>query len=287
MALSSVASEGVGRASAFRGAYWAPSTYRESYACAMAHSFPARWAAATGDGKGRASTRSKTCPAYRGGASVGSYGTVEEELSIYAPVTLTSGLGGVNVSWSLRLTAADAAAYSGSSRTCPTTSYSSSYYFGYTYWNYTETYGTCADLADIELGGSAELIDLTTGKSYSASNYWYTYNETYVENYSVIDSATYSNSSYWTYNYTYSYAYNGSGGFGYGPLSPGTFAGLIVPQWFIKGTFSSTDRYEVETDVYSYEESESIGFASFGDASTSMNLASGANHEDLLPFSIW
>src|SRR5579871_1223805 len=118
-ALSAVASAGVAHPASFPGAYWSPFTYRDNEGCAQAHAYPAHWAAITGHGSSKGAASAKTCPAYRGGSSVDSFGDVEQELQVWAPVSLPSGSGGVNVSWSLNMAASQTNGLTGSSYACP------------------------------------------------------------------------------------------------------------------------------------------------------------------------
>ena len=165
---------------------------------------------------------------------------------------------------------------------CPTTTYSASYNFGYTWYNYTDTYGFCDVSSEFDIYGFAYLYDMTSGSYFYPSNYWSgMFNYSYTENYSYNYAVNYSNSSYWAYNYSYSYAFNGTGG------TPGTFVGTVAPQWFVNGTFSSTDSYQVITYVGASQYSSVEGFAGSGHASTSINMAGTTHHENLLPFSIW
>jgi hypothetical protein len=280
MALSSVASAGVAHPAAFPGAYWSPFTYRDNSGCAQAHAFPAHWSAATGAGKSRGATSAKTCPAYRGGTSVGSYGDVGQTLNVWAPVTLSSGAGGVNVTWSLQITASESGAVTGPT-SCPTTVSHYDYNYGYTWVNYTYTDGYCYMDAYFSVYGSAELYDMTTGTYYSSTNYWSgIYNETYSYNDTFGYMYNYSNSSYWSSNYSYGPT---SSNYSYG--APASISTTVTPTWYINGTFVSTDSYQVFTYVDSYQYSEIETWT--GHAATSINMATGANHEDLLPFSIW
>jgi hypothetical protein len=273
MAMSSMASAG------FPGATWTPFTYKDSEGCATAKGFPAHWAAATGHGKDKLSTSAVTCPAYRGGDKTFSLGDAFGELTVTAPVHLPTGTGGVNVSWSIVGTATDSGGFTGSGA-CPTVYYNGSYNYGYTWYNYSDAQADCYAYAEVSLYGEAYLMDLTTNTAFYPSNYWNLYNTSGNENFSYTDTATYSNSSYWIYNYSYSYANN----YSYGPS--GALAGNMAPQWFINGTFSHSDQYNVITYLEPSTVSEVNGFT-HGHAASSVNFATGPNHEDLLPFSIW
>ena len=285
-ALSSVASAGIAHPASFPGAYWSPSTFRENGGCAQAHAFPAHWTALTGDGKSHGSTSAKTCPAYRGGSSVNSYGDVDQELQVWAPVSLATGTGGVNVTWNIHDAASFSSGLTGSNYACPNSYYYSYHYnYGYTWFNYSYSDAYCEVGTFFTLGGYSEVKDLTTGTYYGASNYWDMYNDTYIENYSYSDVGTYSNSSYWAYNYSYGYSFNGTTSYQY--PSTAVFSGTQTPTWFINGTFVSTDDYQVFTYVYGSQESVVEGFSGVGHAATSLNMATGANHEDLLPFQVW
>jgi|SRR5579871_6329227 len=281
-ALSSVANAGIAHPNSFPGAYWSPFTFRENEGCAQAHAYPAHWAATTGHGSWKGAVSAKTCPAYRGGTNVESIGEVEGELNVYAPVSLPSGSGGVNVSWNLNVAYSDSGGLSGTNYSCPQTIYAYNYNYGYTWFNFTEVFANCEAGANADIGGFAYLYDQTTSSYYYPSNYWAgVFNDSGTENYSFSYSYTYSNSSYWAYNYSYSYALNGTFG------SAGSFSGTLAPQWFINGTFSSTDSYQVETYIFSSMEALAFGFSNSAHGASSINMAGTTHHENLLPFSVW
>jgi len=281
-ALSFVADAGVAHPASFPGAYWAPYTYRDNGGCAPAHAYPAHWAATTGHGSLKGSTSAKTCPAYRGGSTVDSDGYTSQELEVYAPASMPSGVGGINVSWAINVAANQASGITGS-LSCPSVTYSYNYNYGYTWYNYTDTYADCEVSSSVEMYGYAYVYDMTTGSYFYSSNYWGgLYNETFQYNDTYSYSATYSNSSYWIYNYSYGpYSYNYSSG------SAGGFTGSYAPQWFFNGTFSSTDSYQVITYIDAYQSSYVYGYAGSGHASTTINAAGTTHHVNLLPFSIW
>ena len=280
--LSSVANAGVARPASFPGAYWAPFTYRDNSGCAQAHAYPAHWTALTGHGTSKGSTSAKTCPAYRGGSAVASYGSVEQELQVWAPVAMPSGTGGINVSWDLNLAASQSTGLTGSTA-CPTNTYHYNYNYGYTWFNYTYTSGYCFLESYLDIAGFTYLYDMTTSTYTYSSNYWSgLFNETYQYNDTYGYSYNYSNSSYWAYNYSYgpySYSYSAGGA--------GGFTGAFAPQWFINGTFVSTDSYQVITYIFGYQSSEMAYYGGPGHAATTINMAGTTHHENLLPFSIW
>jgi hypothetical protein len=274
MALSSFASAG------FPGATWAPYTDRSSSGCATAQAYPAHWAAASGHGKFKGDTTATTCPAYRGGAKTESYGDVYGELTVTAPIHLPTGTGGVNVSWNI-VVAGSTTGTASTSGGCPVVYYNGSYNYGYTWYNYSDADSDCGAIGEVSLYGFTYVYDVTTGTYSYASNYWNNaYNTSGIENYSYSDSYTYSNSSYWIYNGSYSYSAN----YSYG--SAGTLSGTYNPTWFVNGTFTHTDKYNVITEIEPSMDAEVYGYAS-GHATAALNMASGPNHEDLLPFSIW
>jgi len=278
MALSAVASAGVATPSAFLGAVWAPNTYKATSACATATISAPHWAKLTGVGKLASSAKASTCPKSKGGTAFQSYADTQGGLTIHAPVKIPTGTGGVNVTWAVVASGALSATYT--TGPCPVTySYSYHYNYGYTWFNYSYSYSYCSVEATAQIYGEAYVYDMTTGATTYPTNYWSAYNSSGIYNYSYKDTGNYSNSSYWTSNYTYSGSYN----YSYGP--GGAIAWTASPTWFINGTFTHSHRYLVETYIYLYTYATAEGYV--GTASSAVNAATGVNHVDLKPFSVW
>jgi hypothetical protein len=279
MALSAVASAGVASPGVFRGAVWSPFLYKDQSGCATAGAAPSHWSKLTGDGKMSNSASAATCSKARGGSTFESYASAENEIQVDVPVHLHTGTGGVNVTWSIVASGSDAATYTGLA--CPNTyTYSYNYNYGYTWFNYSDTYSYCSVEAGIDLFGEAYVHDSTTGVSTYPTNYWTSvYNDSGVYNDTYHDQGNYSNSSYWASNYSYSGSYN----YSYGP--GGTISGSWAPTWFINGTFVHSNKYMVDTYLYLETFATVEGYT--GHASATLNAATGPNHADLLPFSIW
>jgi hypothetical protein len=278
MALSAVASAGVATPSAFLGAVWAPNTYKSTSACATAAVTAPHWAKLTGAGKLSAAAKASTCSKAKGGTAFASYADANGEIQVHAPVKIPTGVGGVNVTWAIVATGSDTATYTAG--VCPV-SYSGSYHYnyGYTWFNYSYSYSYCSVEASVSLYGYAWVYDMTTGASSYPSNYWSMYNSSGIYNDTYHYQGNYSNSSYWTSNYSYSGAYSYNYGAG------GAQSWVASPTWFVNGTFTHSHKYLVETYISLSCYSTAQGYT--GTASCAMNAASGVNHVDLKPFSVW
>jgi hypothetical protein len=287
--LSSVASGAVAHPAAFgTGTWWSPNTYRSNSGCAQAHAFPAHWSALTGAGKSHGSASAKTCPSYRGGSMVSSYGDVSQGLLVYTPVTPNppAGSGGVNVTWNLHMSASEKLTLT--STACPTHWSNGSYFYPYSggYWyNYSDLSGYCYAESYFSINVYSYLYN-TSGSSlsYMASSYWSMFNETYMYNDTYNDSysISYLNSSYWANNYSNSY----SGSYNYSYGGPATFVGTVAPEGFLNATFGGTGySYAIETTVSDSQYNSLTTFT--GMAATSINMATGSFHEDLSPLQVW
>jgi len=280
MALSSVASAGVASPNAFRGAVWSPNLYKDLSGCASARGALPHWSKLTGLGKSSSSVAAATCSKARGGSTFESYAEAGGEVEVQAPVKIPTGTGGVNVTWNIVAAATDSATVT-SALVCPVQySYSAHINYGYTWYNYSYSDAYCEVESEVYMYGYSYLENVSNGNEIGPSNYWVEpYNESGVYYYNDSDVGTYSNSSYWANNYSYTYTYNHT----YGPS--GSLSGTYTPTWFINGTFTHSSKYEVityiETEAYVYVE----GYAGHGSAS--FNAATGPNHLQLMPFSVW
>ena len=278
--LSGLGSAGVARPSGFPGAVWTPSGGRLFAGCGGSHSMTPTWSPTTGNGHWAARASAHTCPASMGGAAASSYGESYADVAIGVPTSLPGGHGGVNLSWSLVLLESTNATV-GAPSSCPTTSGSYSYNYGYTWLNETYSSAYCYALGEDYLYGTAYVVDLTSGLYYYATNVWAGISAlTGAENYSYSESYTYSNPSYWTYNGSYSYNYSST----FGPSTH--FQGTMSPQFFINGTFSKTHSYVVYTYLYAYVYAYETGY-NHATTSALLNLGTRGNHETLNPIISW
>lgn len=261
--------------STFPGAVGTPYNYYGSSGCAQTHAPRPTWSAKTGDGALRGSTVARTCPAVRGGTGIASGADVTQEISVSAPVTLPTGAGGINVTWSLRIFGNQSATFSRATPDCPAITVT--YNYGYTTYSY--TYWDCIVSASVQVGIVAWLSDVTNGSTFVPSNSWAGLSSsTAIEN--VTNFSTSSNSSYWGIpNGT---TFNGTIG------GPAKISGRYDPTLFINGTFVHSHRYLLETYVFATQATEIYGYPSGrGFAHTLIDMGGKGGHADLMPFSIW
>jgi hypothetical protein len=265
---------------AFKDASWTPLLYTDLAGCARGVAENPHWSKASGVGRWTANLSARSCPPLRGGSSVASYADADAEISVLAPVHPPIGSGGVNTSWAVSMTATSAGFLTGSA-TCPIRTYSSSYDYGYTWFNYTSQEAVCTAEAEVYLFGSTSVDDLTSNAVDSSANGWvepFNISGVIVDNYTV--HGAYSNASYWSNNYSYSGNYTHSYG------SSGGLSGTFRPVWFVNATFAPHHRYAVSTslDLYAYLSVQ--GFAN-GRAHVVVDAASLGHGIVLRPFAVW
>jgi hypothetical protein len=264
----------------FRGAIHQPALYKSVTGCGANSGKLPSWSHYTGVGKMKGSTSARTCSKASGISSFGSNSYVFSQIWIQAPVRLPTGNGGINITWDIAEKAITSGGITGTA-VCPTTTTVSDVDLGFTWYNYTSVYAYCAAIGAFQIAGYAYLYDSTSGTWYYASNWWNTiYNTSGQYNYSWASVYTYSNASYWGYNFT-SFG-NYSNNFG----ASNTLSGTFVPTWFVNGTFNHSHRYVVYTYLDLFANSYVYSYPS-GHATASVDMSSGGDHADLLPFSIW
>lgn len=233
-------------AAAFKGSIGSPSYGWSESGCGKIKSSPPRWSAATGVATWYANGTATSCKGGVSGYGSSSDVSANGQETVYAPVKVPTGYGGVNVTWSLS-GYWDVKVVKGTTSHCPGYAYNYSYYYYYySSWVNTSYNSTdCSADASIDIGGYAELIDTSTNSYYYSNNYWYGIShdyDWYTDYYQY--QTNWSNPLYYSNNYTswssYGYQSGSNGG--------GTFS--IAPTWFINGTFVKTDHYIVETYIY-------------------------------------
>jgi hypothetical protein len=264
MAMAPATASGV-RPALFHGATWAPTTEDFSSSCASGKlSAKVAFHPSTGIGHfDSATSNAKSCTnAGLGGSKANSENAGEAQLYTTVPVKLNASSAGVSEAWNVKASGTTKATFSGATPTCTPTYTNDSYNYGYTWYNFSEAYALCDVEAEDVIIGFAYLLDATTN-SYVA--YDFTYDSFFTP---IVANASgdqvnwyayhvsYSNSSYWAYNSTYS---SGSGyNFTWG--SPGGFSGTYTPVFYLNGTFTTGDKYTVEsyliceafTEVYNW-----------------------------------
>jgi hypothetical protein len=221
-------------------------------------------------------------------SSKGFYGVGSDNLAsgdfstqLYIPVKFNASSVGVNVSLDFKGSWAEKSSGSLPS-TCPLTStYNYSYYYSfYPSWvNTTDSYGDCALESSVNIYGSAELEDATSGGYCYETNYWDgIYHDHDSTGYSYSYRTNWSNPSYWSNNAT-SYGFSGytSGG-----NAAGAFSAANSPTWWFNLTsyncynvvYSDSLWLEVYLDGSVNAE---VDGALHGSASASLDLAGSGN----------
>lgn len=244
------------------------SSYLWNTGCSSARAPNPTWSAAVGHGTFGARVASRTCSPARGGASVSSVAYTGSSITLVEPLRLPSGAGGVNVTWHITATSFTRAAVT--SWTCPTSYANTSTNYGYTWYNFTDTYQDCYVLSFVQLYGYSYLIDLTGNTTLYSPFYFDLYNLSGVQNYTSTYTGNYSNASYWSYSYTLVWTPSNTS---YGPS--GRLIGSSAPTWFLNGTFVRAHHYELVTYVGVYAYAVIAGFR--GSAAASLNAATLGN----------
>lgn len=263
----------------FPGATHTPSLYKSVVGCGGSPGVDPTWSHYTGVGHLRIGATAASCPASSGITS-GSNSYVSAQTTIWAPVTMRAGSGGINVTWNISENSLSTGSVNGSLH-CPISKVTTDRNLGYTWYNVTNSTAYCTAIGAFQVYAAAYLYDSTTGAWFYPTNYWSTiYNTSGLYNYSFYSNVSFSNSSYWKYNASLSYLYS----WDYGARN--YFNATASPTWFINGTFNSSNSYLVYTYAGAYANAYVYGYH-HGHASVSVNVAKGADHVDLKPFSIW
>jgi len=277
MAMAPASAAGLGP-NGFTKATWSPFHEVFGEGCTTAKIGKLNFSPKTGAGHFTTSTTgAKTCGKAEGGKTADSITEIEGEISSDVPVKLTSSNVGVSESWNIQA-AGTTKATGGAAPTCTPTVYSGNDNFGYTWFNYSEAFALCDVESIVEIYGYSFLVDTTTNNEV-ASDYNYLITPI-MENLSgnQIDweaiSYTYSNSSYWAYNYSGSYSYNSS----WGPS--GSVSATYTPTFYLNGTFTTGDKFMVETDIIMYLGAQVDDWTK-GTASAVLNVGTSGNHVDL------
>ncbi len=279
--LTGAASAGGVHPTTFGGATFAPSYSTGVSGCGKLTSAPPTWSKKTGDGNFAANASSPPCASTVKGVAVASSASASADSLVYAPVKLPTGVGGINVTWTLN------AAWlvhitQGVASGCPGSSSSYGYYYSYlnTWINYTDSYSSCSADASIDVYGSAMVLDVTNGSSYYSDNYWYGFYQQDSWSYSTyLYTTNYSNSSQWQNNYTSydTYGYlNGANGHG---------TMLLAPTWFINGTFVSGHKYVIETSFQVSVDSNAVALK--GASAVAALKAAPGTKDEALTYTVW
>lgn len=266
---------GTASTSLFPGISWSRHQYTSGAGCAGGHSFGISLAPKTGDGRLNASAAAFACTAPRGGRNVTSTATADSELDLAVPVTLATGVGGVNVTLNLSAGVSAIASLTGSNFYCPTTV---TYYHYPPPWNYT----TWVKSGDCFVGASVEVIawahpeELTTGTYYGSPTFFDSLTTDFIENYTYLypAGAAYNNS----------YAINGTFTNTTGP----SLAGPAPATFYLNGSFLRADRYEVWVSISADATAEFRGFPTGAVVARARAALGGTHyHADLQPIVIW
>lgn len=269
-----------GRTAPFAGAAWTPLLSKSVQGCAKGNAYLPKWSRASGDGGWKAKGAARSCSKSHGGTTFDSFSESIGEIEVGVPINLSTGAGGVNVTWNLTLSATTAETVAANS-TCPVQISTSDSNWGYTWQNVTSIVADCLAEAQIDVNAFAYVVDQKTGTTYDPSNYWSgELNVSGMAYYAYDYYTNYSNASDWKYNSTVSGAYS----YHWGPS--GTLSGSFAPTWFINGTFSAAHPYVAYTYVEATCYVLAMGFT-YAKGSAALDADSGGDHLDLLRLSIW
>jgi len=268
----------------FPGATLVVANTHSALGCGQAHLYVTHWSNVSGIGHLHSITSARSCPAWRASPS-SSFGQTTQELQVSVPVKLSNGSGGLNVTWALDDRAFANTSLGATSASNCVAGFVSSTTSGPSYNRKTVTNTTsyCVVVATWSIDAVAYLVDSTTsrfdyGQVVSAGPIGNTTSLTEIVRTSTTN---YSNPAAWRMNASVAHYRNYTNS---SSVYPGP---TWSPEWFINGTFRSSDRYTVVTWIDVTEESE-VGQILGGDrASTYVDLASPGHFAELLPFSIW
>jgi len=273
----------------FPGATWTENTtkYIQSFPnskCGQAHVGAHNWSPWNGIGRLGSSSFATDCSARSGTILHDGAAEVVEALTVESPLRMSSGAGGLNVSWDLNLSEAYGFAINGSVAPvrCPGVYENTSTNVSSGWINTTDEIYDCGAITGVGLDASAYVLDLTTNQTIRASRGapWAFDQSAGVWNFTDKFTKTYSNPHFWSKNSTTTVYINESLG------APGSFKGQLTPEWFINGTFSSKDKYEV---IVTLSGGVSVYYYSYspGYASARLNMSAGGLNARLLPFTEW
>lgn len=297
LAMSPAAAAGVASATVFTGAHYDANFVNTKTGCVTLKTSSPKWSRATGVGTMRAATTAATCSAIRGGPSFESNSEGNPTLSVFAPVRVPTGAGGVNVSWTFTVSgslslAAPAKAHCPATRTTSDVFYSSWYNSSSgstvsTWDNYTDLYTLCEVGNEVYLTGGASILNMSGGPTIAASNTWsgpinYSYSQIYGDSsWNNFSNPAASLNSASLYSPTTSTS---------GPFTQ-TLTGTYSPQWFMNTSSASTkfwgkSQYEVYTWIEAQVFSQVFDYPR-STAAASLDLSTSSNHLQLLGFSVW
>lgn len=226
---------------------WQPTWSSTSNGCATAKASRPQFDIATGVGKWSATVSAKTCSRNDGGPTVLSTANAQDAIAVDLAIPLSSGTGGVNVTWALNISWGVIASVP-KPNLCPvTTTVNDAYYAWLGSWdNQTVSQSYCALSLSASLSGYAQLVDQTNGTTYWPTNGWNGFDLGYSHsNQTYYSISNYSNSSDWVDNGTSYYTYGGS----YGLTGSGLLSAAGSPTWFFNGSFVATHHYTLEVYI--------------------------------------
>jgi len=252
--------------------------------CAQAHTYVSHWSNVSGIGHLHSITSARSCPSWRSTPS-DSFGQAGQTVMVTLPVTLASGTGGVNVTWTLD--------YRAFANTTLASTAASSCLVGSVYTTtsgpplntktVTNTTSFCQVVANWSIRGIAYLEDTTTATFYAGQIVYAgpIGNTTSLTEIQRTSTTNYSNPAAWGMNASVSHYRN------YTNSSSAYPGPTWSPEWFINGSFRAKDSYVLITWIAVFEQTE-VGQLLGGDrASTYVDLASPGHYVELMPVSIW
>ena len=277
-----------GAVAAFRGSTWSATVTTElgftnKNHCGHESAPRQSWSGSSGIARLRGSTFATDCATRYGSGLVPGQAKIVQTVNVSVPVSLLTGKGGVNVSWSIRVSGNASDAINGSLNPvhCPPIYQRWNTNLGYTWVNVTRESYICGAITSIGVLGSALIVDKTTNRTFFPSKAWGgliagsgRINET------GKSVTNYSNSSYWKRNSTATAYLNRSWG------TYGSITGSYKPEWFINGTFNASDSYILVVSISIFQTSFYFS-TSPGYATTQIDMARGTNGATLVPPVIW
>jgi hypothetical protein len=297
VALSGVASAGIATPTVFAGAHYVGNHSITKDGCATQKTATPKWSKLTGAGKISSATGVTTCPKSKGGPSFQSVSESEPQLSVFAPVKVRPGVGGVNVSWTITLAGSLTLSAPAKAKCAPTVYTSNNYYASWynstsgstvsTWDNYTQLFTDCVVENEVWIIGNAYLLNLSGGPTISASNSWSgPMNYSYDQIYGSSSWQNFSNPAASPNSFSYAPVTTTTAGF-----SPQNFTGTYAPQWFLNTSSASTAFWAKSSyEVYTYIEADVfaiiVGYP-HASATAMVNMSTGSNHVRLLPLVVW
>jgi hypothetical protein len=226
-----------------KGEHWSATLSQSLAGCASAKTKDPSFAVATDLGRWKGVSHAMTCPPSRGGRAMLSEAAVSTELEVSLPVHLNRTSAGANASWDLAFNASTFAGTHALGFSCPVSYYNYSFYNSFYNYTYLYRYSSvdCYAIGYVGLTGYAYLVDTTTGVDRFGSS-WTGFSNTSgfaIDAYQV--AINYSgNASFWPSNSTSSGSFNGSWG------SSAFLSERLDPCWWINGSFSGRDHYQIQ-----------------------------------------